>query len=85
MPPRNTARTLVLARTLQEFHAWCRQTNTSPRDRSVLYAAGPHVLHSLGAVRIVRHGDWQDRPDGCALEAAVARLEARREPESIAA
>lgn len=84
MQPRTTARTLtlVLARNLQEFHAWCRQTRTSPRDRAVLYASGPHVLHRLtGATTVIRYGNWRDRPDGRLLEAAVNRLEASlREP-----
>lgn len=78
MPPRNSARTLiVLARSLQDFHAWCRVQGRSPRDRSVLYASGPHVLTGLRDVEVVRHGDWWDRPDQHALEAAVAALEHR--------
>lgn len=70
---RNPARTVVLARNLQEFHAWCRSQGRSPRDRSLLYASGPHALHGLDAdAVIVRHGDWIDRPDGRALADAVA-------------
>lgn len=80
MPPRNTARTLVLARTLQDFHAWCREQGRSPRDRSLLYASGPHVLRGLTGATIVRYGAWRDRPDGHALEVAVAALEHRLTP-----
>jgi hypothetical protein len=75
---RNPPRTVVLARSLQEFHAWCRQAGRSPRDRSLLYASGPHALRNLvGDVEIVRYGSWSDRPDGHALEDAVAALEHR--------
>ena len=78
MPPRRSAPiTLVLARTLQDFHAWCREQGRSPRDRTLLYASGHHVLRGLEQVQIVRYGDWRDRPDGRALEAAVSSLEAR--------
>lgn len=72
---RNPPRTIVLARSLQEFHAWCLQAGRSPRDRSLLYASGPHALRGLNNVEIVRCGAWWDRPDGSALEAAVAVLE----------
>ena len=76
MPPRTIVRTVVLARDLQQFHAWCRETRHRPRDRSLVYAAGPHSLRGLtGPVRIVRYGAWWDRVDGAALEAAAARLE----------
>jgi hypothetical protein len=75
MPPRSTVRTVVLAQSLQAFHAWCRATRTSPRDRTVLYASGPHVLRALENVTVVRYGAWWDRPDQMALEAAVDRLE----------
>lgn len=75
MPPRNTARTLVLARNLQAFHAWCREQGHSPRDRSLLYASGPHVLRGLTDVTVVRYGSWWDRPDGGALKTAVDALE----------
>ena len=75
---RNPARTVVLARNLQEFHAWCRTHGRSPRDRTLLYASGPAALRGLAPeTRIVRHGDWADRPDGCALADAVAFLEHR--------
>lgn len=75
---RNPPRTIVLARSLQEFHAWCRQAGRSPRDRSLLYASGPHALLGLvGDVEVVRYGRWSDRPDGRALENAVACLERR--------
>jgi hypothetical protein len=77
MPPRISARTLVLARTLRDFHAWCREQGRSPRDRTLLYVTGPHVLRGLTDATIVRHGDWWDRPDGHALEAAVDALESR--------
>jgi hypothetical protein len=70
-------RTVVLARNLREFHAWCRLTGTSPRDRSVLYASGPLTLRGLGRVEIVRHGVWWDRLDEAALSTAVAVLEDR--------
>lgn len=76
MPPRSLIRTVVLAANLQEFHAWCRQTGTSPRDRSVLYASGPHALRGLESVRIVRYRNWGNRLDEAALADAVARLEA---------
>jgi hypothetical protein len=82
MPPRSIVRTVVLARNLAEFHAWCRQTGTSPRDRAVLYAAGPQSLRSLEGVEIVRHGTWWDRPDEAALTEAVARLEASRSDQA---
>ena len=73
---RNPARTVVLARNLQAFHAWCREQQRSPRDRTLLYASGPHALHGLTpGVEIVRYGNWSDRPDGRSLEEAVARLE----------
>jgi hypothetical protein len=75
MPPRISARTLVLARTLQDFHAWCRAQGRSPRDRTLLYASGPHVLRGLTAATVVRYGDWWNRPDGHALKTAVDRLE----------
>lgn len=74
MPPRNI-RTVVLAQSLQAFHAWCRVTGTSPRDRAVLYASGPCALRGLEGVAIVRHGAWWDRPDRISLEEAVDRLE----------
>lgn len=75
---RNPARTVVLARNLQEFHAWCRTHGRSPRDRTLLYASGPAALHNLAPeTRIVRHGDWSDRPDGRALADAVAGHEHR--------
>lgn len=77
MPPRSIVRTVVLARTLRDFHAWCTATGTSPRDRSVLYASGPHALRGITGVRIVHHGDWWNRPDGRALEDAVDQLERR--------
>jgi hypothetical protein len=76
MPPRSLIRTVVLAANLREFHAWCRETSTSPRDRSVLYASGPHALRGLEHVEIVRYRDWWDRLDEAALTYAVARLEA---------
>ncbi|MGW8702275.1 hypothetical protein ACWGOK_36040 [Streptomyces eurythermus] len=76
MPP-SPVRTVVLARNLRAFHAWCTQTGTSPRDRHVLYAAGPHVLRNLTGVQIVRYGDWWDRLDEAALTAAVTVLEQR--------
>ena len=85
MPPRNTIRTVVLAQNLQEFHAWCRKTGTSPRDRTVLYASGPHVLRGLQDVEIVRHGLWWDRLDEAALAQAVARLEGHNQPAEVAA
>ncbi|MFG2970912.1 hypothetical protein ACGFZS_47350 [Streptomyces sp. NPDC048288] len=75
-------RTVVLARSLAEFHAWCRQTRTSPRDRSVLYASGPHALGGLDGVEIVRHGMWRDRLDEAAYTQAVASLEARQSPQA---
>ncbi|MGW2724790.1 hypothetical protein [Streptomyces sp. NPDC001492] len=74
---RNPARTVVLARNLQEFHAWCRLQRRSPRDRTLLYASGPAALTGLTDVNIVRHGAWWDRIDGPALEAAVDQLENR--------
>jgi len=75
---RNPPRTVVLAQSLQAFHAWCLQAGRSPRDRSLLYPSGPHALRSLtGHVEIVRYGSWYERPDGQALEAAVAALEHR--------
>lgn len=75
---RNPAHTVVLARNLQEFHAWCRTHRRSPRDRTLLYASGPAALRGLTPeTRIVRHGDWTDRPDGRALVDAVAALEHR--------
>lgn len=77
MPPRNLVRTVVLARSLREFHLWCLQTDTSPRDRTVLYASGPHRLRGLTGVEIVRYGEWWDRLDGPALEDAVSCLERR--------
>ena len=76
MPP-SPVRTVVLARNLAEFHAWCRESGTSPRDRTVLYASGPQALRGLHGVEIVRHGSWWDRLDESALAQAVARLEAR--------
>jgi hypothetical protein len=84
MPPRSLIRTVVLAANLQEFHAWCRETSTSPRDRSVLYASGPHVLRGLEDVEIVRYGDWWDRLDEATLSCAVARLEASSPPAAAA-
>ncbi|MFF9003677.1 hypothetical protein ACF1GW_38930 [Streptomyces achromogenes] len=69
-------RTVVLARNLAEFHSWCRETSTSPRDRTVLYVSGPHVLRGLGNVEIVRYGMWWDRLDEAALTAALAAREA---------
>ena len=77
MPP-SPVRIVVLARNLAEFHAWCRQTGTSPRDRTVVYASGPHALRGLTGVEIVRHGSWWDRPDEAALTQALAALEARQ-------
>ena len=72
MPPRNTVRTVVLAKNLQAFHAWCLATGHSPRDRTVLYASGPSALRGLtGPVEIVRYGAWQERIDRHALEDAV--------------
>jgi hypothetical protein len=85
MPPRSIVRTVVLARNLAEFHAWCRQTGTSPRDRAVLYASGPQSLRSLQDVEIVRHGCWWDRPDEAALTGALTALEHRNHPEEAAA
>jgi hypothetical protein len=84
MQPRTTARTLVLARNLQEFHAWCRQTRTSPRDRGVLYASGPHVLYGLTSATVIRYGNWRDRPDGRVLEAAVNQFEASLQQSAAA-
>lgn len=84
MPPRSPIRTVVLARNLREFHAWCRETGTSPRDRSVLYASGPHALRGLDGVTIVRYRDWSDRLDEAALTYAVACLEAGQ-PSAAAA
>ena len=75
--PQNPVRTVVLARNLAEFHAWCRQTGTSPRDRTVVYASGPRTLRGLHGVEIVRHGVWWDRLDEAALTDAVAQLEDR--------
>jgi len=77
MPPSNTVRTVVLAQTLRDFHAWCRETGTSPRDRTVLYVSGPHVLRSvnLEAACIVRYGAWRDRLDRSSLEEALERLD----------
>ncbi|WP_069765963.1 hypothetical protein [Streptomyces sp. LUP47B] len=83
MPPRISARTLVLARTLQDFHAWCRAQGRSPRDRTLLYASGPHVLRGLAGATIVRHGDWWNRPDGHALKTAVERLEGSTAVEAV--
>lgn len=77
MPPRRSAPiTLVLARNLQDFHAWCREQGRSPRDRTLLYASGPHALRGLADVEIciVRYGAWWDRVDRHALEEAVAWL-----------
>lgn len=74
---RNPARTVVLAANLQAFHAWCREQGRSPRDRTLLYASGPHALDGLTDVEIVRHGAWRDRIDGPAIETAIARLERR--------
>ncbi|MGV9278044.1 hypothetical protein [Streptomyces griseosporeus] len=85
MPPMNIVRTVVLAQNLREFHAWCRQTGTSPRDRTVLYASGPHALRGLRNVEIVRYGQWRDRLDGAALAQAVARLEQPSRPAEAAA
>jgi hypothetical protein len=82
--PHSPVRIVVLARSLAEFHAWCRQTGTSPRDRTVLYASGPQALHSLDQVEIARFGSWWDRLDEAALTQAVASLEARNEPEEAA-
>jgi len=69
--------TVVLARSLRDFHAWCRETGTSPRDRSVLYASGPHSIRALTDVEVVRYGSWWDRPDEAELADAVTRLENR--------
>lgn len=78
MPPRNIVRTVVLAKNLQAFHAWCLQTGRSPRDRTILYASGPSALRGLtGPVEIVRYGDWWERIDREALEDAVAWLHHR--------
>ncbi|WP_086559404.1 hypothetical protein [Streptomyces africanus] len=76
MPPRSPIRTVVLAQNLREFHAWCRETATSPRDRTVLYASGPHALRGLAheGICIVRYGDWWDRMDRHALEDAIGWL-----------
>jgi hypothetical protein len=75
---RNTARTVVLAKNLQMFHAWCRQTGHSPRDPSVVYAVGPQSLRGLhGEVEIVQFADWWDRLDRRALQDAAAILAAR--------
>ena len=76
-------RTLVLARNLQAFHAWCAATGTSPRDRTVLYASGPHALRGLERVEIVRHDVWWDRLDEAALSEALADLEARNSAEQV--
>lgn len=84
MPPRSPIRTVVLARNLREFHTWCRETGTSPRDRTVLYASGPHVLQGLESVAIVRYRDWWDRLDEVALTDAVACLEAGQPSASAA-
>ena len=85
MAQRNLIQTVVLARSLQDFHAWCRENHRSPRDRTLLYASGPHALRGLDAdAVIVRHGDWWDRLDGRALETALARLEHNREALSAA-
>lgn len=83
--PLSPVRTVVLARNLKAFHAWCASTGTSPRDRSVLYASGPHVLRGLGQVEIVRFGDWWDRLDEAALTKAISRLQASSQPEEAAA
>lgn len=77
-------RTVVLARNLADFHAWCAASGTSPRDRTVLYASGPAALRGLHDVEIVRHSCWWDRPDEAALTQAVARLEARSRSEEVA-
>ncbi|CAK7288543.1 hypothetical protein [Streptomyces misionensis] len=77
-------RTVVLARSLADFHAWCRQTNSSPRDRTILYASGPTVLNGLAQVEIVRHGLWWDRLDEAALTQAVADLETRQNAQEDA-
>ncbi|MFR9794218.1 hypothetical protein ACL07V_37285 [Streptomyces sp. MB22_4] len=80
----NPVRTVVLARSLADFHAWCRQTNTSPRDRAVLYASGPQTLHGLDQVEIVRHGMWWDRLDEAAYTEAVTSLAARQHSQADA-
>ncbi|WP_328545450.1 hypothetical protein [Streptomyces europaeiscabiei] len=76
------ARTVVLAKNLQMFHAWCRETGHSPRDPRVVYASGEHRLRGLRNVEIVRYGSWWDRPDIRPLEEAVAWLEARAAKEA---
>lgn len=76
------ARILVLAKNLQQFHAWCRETGHSPRDPRVAYASGPHKLYGYRGVEIVRYGRWRDRPDICSLNRALARLEERNAQEA---
>ncbi|MFD8839739.1 hypothetical protein [Streptomyces griseofuscus] len=78
----NPVRTVVLARSLADFHTWCRQTGTSPRDRTVLYASGPQTLRGLGQVEIVRHDAWWDRLDEAAYTEAVASLMDRQLPQA---
>lgn len=74
----SNVRVVVLAKSLRDFHAWCRETEHSPRDRGVLYAVGPYTLRGLRDVEFVRYGDWRDRLDGRDLEEAVAALEQRQ-------
>jgi hypothetical protein len=69
----STARIVVLAKDLRAFHAWCRETGHSPRDRRITFAAGPSALRVSADARIVRYGDWTDRPDGRALKEALAK------------
>lgn len=76
------ARIVVLAKNLQMFHAWCRETGRSPRDPRVVYASGEHRLRSLSSAEIVRYGDWWDRPDIRPLKEAVAWLERRNFQEA---
>ena len=77
---RPTARIVVLAKSLRDFHTWCREPGHSPRDPAVMYASGPHVLRGLDTAQIVRYGNWRDRMDIRSLENAVAALEQARHP-----
>ncbi|WP_329376010.1 hypothetical protein [Streptomyces sp. NBC_01483] len=74
-------RTVVLAANLREFHAWCRANGRSPRDKRLMYAVGPHTLRGVTGARIVRHGDWRDRPDWAELADAAAVIEDHDERE----
>ncbi|MDX2800197.1 hypothetical protein [Streptomyces scabiei] len=76
------ARTVVLAKNLQMFHAWCRETGHSPRDPRVAYVSGPHKLRGLTNEEIVRYDRWWDRPDIRFLEEALEWLEARNLQEA---